>query len=273
MKKKIMVTSLVICAFIGFIALGFNFMSKSYPILDGSADWLKITKITHRGLFNNDKEIPENSLAAFKKSIENNFTIELDVQLTKDNEVVVFHDYNLERMTGTNKDLSDMNYIDILDLKLIGTNEYIPTLQEVLDLVNGEVPILIEIKNEGKVGNLEAQVYRQIKNYNGDLAIQSFNPFVLSWFKDNAKDVIRGQLAGSLDDTDNPQYQKFILENLLMNFESKPAFIAYEIKELPKWIVNQQRKNGTPIIGWTVKSKDDLNDALDNCDNIIFEEF
>lgn len=271
MKKKAIIILLIILGVVLLFIMGIFILTKATPIEDGSLDWIKNIKISHRGLYNNE-DIPENSLKAFKKSIENNVAIELDVQLSKDNEVVVFHDYNLERMTGANKDVNELNYIDILDLKLLNTKEYIPTLKEVLELVDGKVPVLIEVKNEDKVGVLESEVYNIIKTYKGDMAVQAFNPFVLSWFKKNAPEIARGQLSGSFEDSDLVWYKKFLLKNLLLNFESKPAFISYEIDCLPKSIVKVQRNRNVPILGWTIKSESDIEKANINCDNIIYED-
>lgn len=271
MKKKIIIISSIILGVLLLCLISLFFLTKATPIEDGSLEWIVNTKISHRGLHNKN-DIPENSLKAFENSIDKNVVIELDVQLSKDKEVVVFHDYNLERMTGSNKNVDELDYIDILDLKLLNTNEYIPTLKEVLELVDGKVPLLIEIKNEEKVGVLESEVYNIIKNYKGDIAVQAFNPFVLSWFKSNAPEIPRGQLSGSFNDSDLPGYKKFLLRNLLLNFESKPAFIAYEVDYLPKAVVKLQRNRNIPILGWTVKSSTDLEKVKENCDNIIYEE-
>jgi glycerophosphoryl diester phosphodiesterase len=141
----------------------------------------------------------------------------------------------------------------------------------VLQLVNGKVPILIEIKNKGKVGELEQDVYNEIKGYKGKLAVQSFNPYSLKWFRQNVPHIIRGQLSGSFKDEDLAWYKKFMLKNLLLNFESKPAFIAYEIEALPKPVVSKQSQRGSIVLGWTARSSEQYRQALKYCDNVIFE--
>ena len=143
--------------------------------------WLVETPIAHRGL--HDKNIPENSLSAFSKAVEKGYAIELDVQLIADGTVVVFHDKSLSRMTGNDGYLKFLNKDDLKILKLKNSKEHIPTLQEVLDLVNGKTPILIEIKNEAKVGKLEQSLIDILKNYNGEYAVESFNPFSLQYVK------------------------------------------------------------------------------------------
>ncbi|GAB6167623.1 glycerophosphodiester phosphodiesterase [Clostridium carnis] len=273
MRNKIISIIAIVIVVIVTLFFTISYMRKCELVENKNIDWIKSVKIAHRGLYNNKEGIPENSLSAFKKAVENNVAIELDVQLSKDKKVVVFHDYELTRMTGISKNISDLNYIDLLDLKLLGTKEYIPTLDEVLTLVDGKVPVLIEIKNEGKVGEIEAEVYKIIQGYKGEMAIQAFNPYVLSWFRKNAPEIIRGQLSGGLYDSDMEPYKRFILSNLLLNFESKPAFISYDINYLPKSFIEKQRKKGVPVLGWTIKSNADYEKAKLNCDNIIYEEY
>ena len=268
MKKKIIL--IMIVALVIVISWVRVIMTKTQPITNGSLNWLTEKKISHRGIHNN-KDIPENSLKAFEKSIEEGYTIELDVQLSKDKKIMVYHDYNLKRVTGLDEDLANVSYEDLKKLNLLNTEEKIPTLQEVLKIVDGRTPILIEVKNEGKVGELEELLYKELKEYKGEYAVQAFNPFVLEWFKNNAGEIPRGQLAGGYEDSNLKFYEKFLLSNLLLNFKSKPAFISYKVEELPKGIVTSLRKSGTPILGWTVTKDSDLDKVYKNCDNIIFE--
>ncbi|HIT62490.1 MAG TPA: glycerophosphodiester phosphodiesterase, partial [Candidatus Caccovivens faecavium] len=139
--------------------------------------WLVETPIAHRGL--HDKVSPENSLSAFEKAVENGYAIELDVQLLADDTVVVFHDESLSRMTGNDGYIKFLNKEDLKVLKLGNSKEHIPTFEEVLKLVNGRTPLLIEIKNQFKVGKLEQKVIALLKDYKGEYAVQSFNPFSL----------------------------------------------------------------------------------------------
>ena len=148
--------------------------------MDLFKSWLVETPIAHRGYWG--KNAPENSLSAFSKAIEKGYAIELDVQLLADNTVVVFHDESLARMTGNDGYLKYLNKEDLKALTLKGSKEKIPTLKEVLALVDGKVPLLIEIKNKHKVGNLEQAVLEELKSYNGEFAVQSFNPYSLSYW-------------------------------------------------------------------------------------------
>lgn len=270
MKKKIILIIVVVLVILILISLARVIMTNTQVITDGSLNWLTEKKISHRGIHNN-VTIPENSLAGFKESINQGVSIELDVQLSKDKKVMVYHDYNLKRVTGLDEDLINLNYNELEGLRLFNTEEKIPTLKEVLELVDGKTPILIEIKNEGKVGELEAILYEELKEYKGEYAIQAFNPFVLEWFKNNAKEIPRGQLSGGYEGSNLKFYEKFLLSNLLLNFKSKPAFISYKADELPKGIITSLRKSGTPILGWTVTEDNDLEKIYENCDNIIFE--
>lgn len=226
--------------------------------------------IAHRG-FHNGRDIPENSLPAFEKAIAKNYCIELDLQYLGDGSVIVFHDDNLKRMTESNKKIENCSLADIKDLKLGGSNERIPLFSEALKLINGKVPILIEIKNEKNVGQFESAILRILNDYNGIFAVQSFNPFSVKWFKNNAPDVLRGQISYSFHDEDFNPLKKFILKKMYLNWLSKPDFIAYDIKDLPNSRVTKIRNIGLPVLSWTVDNEEYLKWAKKYSDNIIFE--
>ena len=232
--------------------------------------WLVETPIAHRGL--HDKNIPENSLSAFSKAVEKGYAIELDVQLIADGTVVVFHDKSLSRMTGNDGYLKFLNKDDLKILKLKNSKEHIPTLQEVLDLVNGKTPILIEIKNEAKVGKLEQSLIDILKNYNGEYAVESFNPFSLQYVKNHAPNILRGQLSGSFKGEKLAWIKKFLLKRMTFNKSvSEPNFIAYEKECLPNRFVKKYKK--LPLLAWIVRSKEEYLKVIKYCDNIIFENF
>ena len=156
-------------------------------------DWLNGKFIAHRGYFN--ESVPENSLSAFELAINKGFAIELDVQMLKCGTLVVFHDTNLNRMTGLNKMISDVVYDDIKTLRLNNSDDHIPTLTETLDFIDGKTPLMIEFKNESLSNKLEELSYEILKNYSGEYVIQSFNPLSVKWFKNNAEHITRGQLS------------------------------------------------------------------------------
>lgn len=231
--------------------------------------WIVNTYIAHRGLHN--ETLPENSLAAFKNAISHNYAIELDVRLTSNGTVVVFHDTKTSRMTGADKYVHNLTSADLDELKLLDTDEKIPTLKEVLDLVNGQVPLLIEIKNDLKVGELESAVWNLLKEYKGEYAIQSFNPYVLVWFKENAPEVIRGQLSSYFKGEKLGFVKRLILRKMGLNKIAKPDFISYKAEDLPNHYCNKY--SHLPILAWVVRSQKQYTTLFKDIDNIIFEDF
>ncbi len=232
--------------------------------------WLVETPIAHRGY--HDKTAPENSLAAFSKAIEKGYAIECDVHLLADGTVVVFHDESLARMTGNDGYLKYLNKEDLKALKLKGTKETIPTLEEVLKLVDGKVPMLIEIKNKYKVGKLEQAVIDLLKNYKGEFAVQSFNPYSMAYFKKHAPNIVRGQLSGFFKGEKLGWFKKFMLKSMRLNKKvSEPHFIAYECYTLPNRYVKKYKK--LPLLAWPVDSKKEYLRVVKYCDNVIFEKF
>lgn len=225
--------------------------------------------IAHRGYFDNKKGIPENSILAFERAIKNNFVIELDVHLLKDNKIVVFHDDNLKRMTGLNKEIKDCTYQEIEKLRLLNTNQKIPLFQDVLSLVSGKVPILIELKYDIKTGLLENELMKLLKNYQGKYAIQSFRPKTVYWFKKNAPEVVRGQLSCAFDKKKMNPISKFALRNLVFDIFTKPDFVSYNIFSVEK-ILSKISKNMI-LLGWTVKTEQEYTKYVEICDNLICE--
>ena len=270
--KIIIILSIALVLVYG-VTVFYNFATAGKALSENKISWIKETPIAHRGL--HTKDIPENSLSAFENALKNNYAIELDVQFTKDKEVVVFHDENLKRMTNDTRNIEDVNYDELKNLRLGNTNEIIPTLEEVLELVDSKVAILIEIKDCKDYIELSEKTYEILKGYEGNYAIQSFNPFILEWYKNNASEVIRGQLSGTFTEGSeslNP-FEKFVLKNMLLNFKSKPNYIGYELDGIPKSKLESLRKKGVPIIVWTVKNKEDMEKAYKYSDNITFENF
>ena len=274
MKSSKIIIILSIALALLFAIVGFyNFATAGEAISEDKISWIKETPIAHRGV--HTKDIPENSLSAFENALKNNYAIELDVQFTKDKEVVVFHDENLKRMTNDTRNIEDVNYDELKNLRLDNTNEIIPTLEEVLELVDSKVAILIEIKDCKDYIELSEKTYEILKGYEGNYAIQSFNPFILEWYKNNASEVIRGQLSGTFTGGSESlnSFEKFVLKNMLLNFKSKPNYIGYELEGIPKSKLESLRKKGVPIIVWTVKNKEDMEKAYKYSDNITFEKF
>lgn len=235
-------------------------------------DWLTAKSIAHKGLWAEGSERPENSLAAFTKAADNGWPIELDVQLSADGHVVVFHDYELERMTGADGKLADKTLAELQQLRLAGTAQTIPSLREVLTLVDGRVPLFVEIKNEGTVGDLEDAVADELSGYEGRAAVMSFNPYSLARVAQGAPERPRGQLSSAFREDDLAFYKKFLLRNLLMNRVSRPDFIAYDIAELPTVGTRVQKWHGRPLLGWTATTPEERAEAEKYTDAVICDQ-
>ena len=234
-------------------------------------EFLLHSPIAHRGLHNT--KVPENSLTAFQKAIEGRFPIELDCHMIKTGEVVVFHDDNLKRMCGIDKEIANCTFTEIRELFLKHTRERIPLLSEVLAAVNGKVPLLIELKYDQPTGKLEAAIVEILKNYKGKYALQSFSPLSLRWLKKHAPNIPRGQLASDFKNSKEVSgIMKPALKNLWFSPINKPDFISYDIRALPNKNVEKYRTQGLPVIGWTVSKISQSQEALKHCDNIICEE-
>jgi len=228
--------------------------------------------VAHRGLHNNNV-IPENSILAFELAIKNNFPIELDIHLTADKELVVFHDENLRRMTGLDKEIEDCTTQELNKLFLNNTIYTIPTLDEVLKLVNCKVPLLIEIKNLRKVGELESLLINKLSNYKGEYIIESFNPLSLLWIRKRYKNIILGQLATKDYPTIDSNFKKFLLRNMFFNFLLKPDFISYDYKYINNRLYKKCQNKNIDLFLWTIKNSTDYKSIQNICDGIIFENF
>ena len=231
----------------------------------------------HRGLHQEKNISPENSLAAFKLAVDNGYGIELDVQVTKDLIPVVFHDGDLKRVCGVDKNVRDMSLSKLRKLRLYDSNEKIPTLREVLNLVDGKVPLIVEFKVYNKESIDCPIIAEHLDNYKGLYAIESFNPICVLWYKKNRPHIVRGQLANKKIH-DNPGFKEnilnFTLRNLMFNYLSKPDFIAYNQKFSHLVSYNICRALYKPLtVAYTIKSQKVLNEKKNKFDLFIFEGF
>ena len=188
---------------------------------------LLCTDYAHRGL--HSVRFPENSLPAILIAVRRGYGVELDVRLTKDKQVVVFHDASAKRMCGVDRTISDMTLLEIKQLRLKQTPYSIPTLSEVLEAVDGASPLLIEIKGDGKEDELCRATSQMLDLYTGPFAIQAFNPLVLGWFKRYRPRFARGQLVAKIktvENKKNPRLLAFALSGMLTNVISRPDFIS-----------------------------------------------
>ena len=213
-------------------------------------DFLKRSLIVHRGVHNS--KIIENTLPAFVKCVDKNYIIELDIHILKDNSIVVYHDYNLKKLTGVNKVIETLSYAQLSKMKI--KNKYIvPTLKQVIHIVNEKVPILIEVKDMNNNSKFEEELVKILDNYKGEFAIQSMNPFVIDWFYKNRKDYIIGLIIFNE-----------LNYNIVKKYTKKIDFISIYKKQLPL-------KSKKLVLGWTIKNKNEYEKYKELCDNLICE--
>ena len=220
---------------------------------------LKYNLIAHRGYFDNSKNIPENSLKAFKRAIKYNFIIEFDIRKTKDDVLVVFHDDKLKRMCGINKSIENCTYSELKKLYLNNTTSKIPTFEETLELISGKVPIIIELKGNNKYGVIETLAIKLLDKYKGEYAIQSFDPLNLLWFKKNRPNITRG-LIKSIKSNKRIGLLKVILSS---KYIVKPNYYSVDVKL-------KKKKNST-LVGWTIRTKEEYDRYKGEYYNLVCE--
>ena len=239
-------------------------------------DFSRLLKVdyAHRGLHGQEADVPENSLAAFRKAVEAGYGIELDVQCTLDGVLAVFHDETLKRMCGEEKRLADCTMEELQTYALSETGERIPSFQAVLELVDGRVPLIVEIKPYQNVQSLAAAVFAALSRYKGPYCVESFHPLVLRWFKRNAPETIRGQLAMGGHAHKGHQIRDLVLKHMLLNAFSRPDFIAYDFSTDRNITMGLMRKLFKPtFVAWTVRSKTQRDQAKKRYTIQIFEGF
>ena len=229
----------------------------------------------HRGL--HGAGVPENSMLAFRKALDDGYGIEFDVHLMKDGTLAVIHDSSLKRTAGVVVLIEDLTLEDLDQYRLEGTDEKIPLFSELLELYNGKAPLIIELKAHGNHAELTDAVCKAMESYKGVYCMESFDPRVVQWLRKNRPEIIRGQLAENfLKAKDNPLnvVLKFIMTNHLMNFLSMPDFVAYKFDD--------RKTLGTKIcrklwklqgVTWTIRSQADFDTAVAEGWIPIFENF
>ncbi len=225
--------------------------------------------IAHRGLHKN-KIIPENSMLAFKAAIEKNYAIEFDINITKDNQIVVFHDDDLNRLCNKKENIEDVSYDFLKDLNLYESNEKIPLLKELLDEVAGKIPLIIEIKKHKNIGLLENILLEMLKEYKGEYFICSFEKDILLWLEKNKPKEIRGLIFESLP-IKFKKYEKIAF--LYKYFKSKADFISLEDKLIDSSIYDFCKKKELDIVVWTIKDKKSFQNIDKKVSAVIFENF
>lgn len=237
-------------------------------------DFLATQAFAHRGL--HSKTVLENSRTAFQAAIERGLGIELDIQPASGGEPFVFHDSVLDRLTDQTGRVVARTAAELSQIKLKGMDETIPSLAEVLQMVAGRVPILIEIKTSATspslVGSLAMSVRREIEGYRGRVGVMSFNPHVGAWFAEHAPRVTRGLVVTEEKDGRGFGRIKGRLVRHIALWRAKPFFLAYDIRDLPSGFAASQRKRGLKLLTWTVRTAEQERTALECADEIIFEQ-
>jgi glycerophosphoryl diester phosphodiesterase len=238
-------------------------------------DWLTARPVAHRGLHGNG--IVENSLSAAKAAIDANYAIEVDLQLSKDGKIVVFHDETLDRLTSEKGDVAARTAAELKAIKLNGSSDTIPPLDDLLSLVAGKVPLVLELKSpwNGDV-TLAKKVADRLESYEGPVAVMSFDPDLVVALKNHAPGLPRGIVA---ERKYIHSYWNFLsagkkqfLGLLLHTLRTKPHFVAYAQFNLPAAAPLIARYVlGMPLLSWTVRTENERAHVMRWADQIIFE--
>ena len=221
-------------------------------------NWLNKLPIAHRGLHNNANNIYENTKESFLAAVNENYAIECDVVLSKDHEVVVFHDENLKRLCNLDKDVSSLTINELRNLKIYESNSNIISLDEMLHIVSAHVPIIIEIKGQF-TPFIEERIQEIIRSYKGPIALKTFNLKSVEWLIKFLPYVYKGLVIDS-----NTNNFEAILD---LNID----FVSCDIEFIESNLIDKVKKKGLPIITWTVDNEDKKKKANLIADNIIFE--
>lgn len=267
---------LIICIILGSLLALWLFLIAPRMQRPKALFQLKKWKFAHRGLHNIEKGIPENSLLAFQLARDRGFAMELDVHLSRDGKLVVEHDDSLRRTCGVNAIIEESNWESLRSLHLEGTNERLPLLEEVFRLIDGKVPLLIEVKVfRGNQDRLCRTLWQQLQHYDGLYCVEAFDPRALLWFRRHAPHVVRGQLAAYVrrGGAKIAPILDFAVRNLWVNVLSRPDFVAYNYQDRHNLSFQLCRRLfKTPVFFWTIRSPEGATLARRSKASPIFEE-
>ena len=253
-----------------------NAMERLLAGTDNQKKFAPSNKIyyAHRGLHDNKSNAPENSMRAFQKAVDAGYGIELDVQLTKDRIPVVFHDETLKRVCQAPGRVRVYTYEELQKLSLCGSDQRIPKFEDFLKLVDGKVPLIIELKIHESAAEVCSRADELIRRYRGVYCIESFHPLAVRWYKKHRPEVVRGQLSSNFARTEKsePIYY-WVVHHLLTNVLCRPDFIAYDQRFRENLSRRLCRKMGALSVAWTVKSQKELEACRKEFDLFIFEGF
>ena len=270
---------LIILIVLAVLALLYIFAMRPAPHAKEAMAPFGSWRFAHRGLYDNDAGIPENSLTAFRRAVEGGYGIELDLHLTTDGELVVFHDDTLERICGVSGRVDEKSLGELRQLSLLGTGEKIPTFSEVLAIVQGKIPMIVEVKFQKNYAALCSAMMQLLADYSGLYCVESFHPFVVNWMKKNHPEIARGLLSSRFVPQDSASGHVSAAmwgsQELLYNFVIQPHFVAYRHDAAPSvWGFRAMRALWhTPCVAWTVRSEEQEAQAFRLFDVIIFEKY
>jgi glycerophosphoryl diester phosphodiesterase len=231
--------------------------------------WLTAQPIAHRGLHDANRSVPENSLAAFSRAIEHGFAIECDLHLSSDRVPVVFHDATLERMCGDLRHVDEVSAEELISLPLAGSAETIPSLSQMLAVVNGSVPIIAELKGTDADSDQDfiERLRPLVETYSGPLALMSFD----EWLVRKAAETFGARLpVGLTAEGTRPEE----LERHSALFAGRCGFTSYNVHHLPNAFTDDVRGSlGLPVISWTVRTPDEVTRSTRHADQMTFEGF
>ena len=260
---------------VSFLVLVAIYLFLVAPRMFGKPDRTALLGVhyAHRGLFNNETDAPENSLKAIRKAVEAGYGIEFDVQLSKDDIPVIFHDASLKRMCNVEGKVWEYTSEELQKMKLADSEETIPTFEQVLGAVGGKVPLIIEYKMD-RVDTKVCELGNAIlEKYSGPYCIESFHPVVVKWYKKNRPDVVRGQLSEDFVKRGKKDLSFWALTHLLTNFMARPDFIAYHHKDADNFSRRLCKWLGALSVAFTVKSDEEYCRAKGEFDLFIFDSF
>ena len=246
----------------------------------GHPDWkfLRLWRYAHRG-YHDKPTIPENSMAAFRRAVDHRFGAELDVHLMKDGNLAVIHDSSLKRTAGVDVAVEDLTAEELKQYRLEGTDEHIPLLEEVLALFEDQTPLIVELKAErGNHNELAAATVAMLDKYRVRYCIESFDPRCLKWLRKNRPEIVRGQLSEQFLHHDDGGYLsrpvRFVLGNLMLNFQTVPDFIAYRFSDRDCLSVRLCRRiYKVQEVNWTITDRQQMEEAEKKKNLVIFERF
>ena len=237
--------------------------------------------IAHRGLHDLARGRPENGVSAVRAALDAGYELELDLQLSSDGVAMVFHDYELDRVTGETGQVKRRSAAQLGQIALTGSEDRIPRLSEVLELVAGRVPILLEVKEQSRVmgpvdGALERAVAADLAGYEGPVAVMSFNPDSVAALAEAAPDVARGLTSGSYDDPEWAPLGPDRLNRLraLDGFDALGCcFASHYHEDLGDPAIADLKARGVPVLCWTIRSPEAEAAARRTADNVTFEGY